>query len=166
METSSSHTSEERRFPKSNNVLHDNEVMVSVGGASCLPNQVNGEEDENTIEVTIQVHANKYESMKKPQTSNKSMKTRSCSDDSIHIETLDHGENKTGNPDETDKISVVQETNSTASSQKIKCTTKEKIEKNIRSYKSTKEHKSIIKALVIIGIYLSFTLILVVINIV
>jgi hypothetical protein len=161
--TSSSHTSEERRFPKSSNVLHDDEATASVGGASCLPNQVNNEEDGNAIEVTIQVHANKNESIKNHQTSSKAMQTRNCSDHLTRIETLEHGANKIDNPDETDNISALQETISTVSSQEIKSTTKEKIGKNIHSYKSTEEHKSIIKALVISGIYLSFVLILVVI---
>ena len=158
--TSSSRTSEERQFPKSSNVLHDIQVMTSVVGASCLPNQVNVEEDGQVIEDAIHVHANKVESIKISETSSTLVKTRSCSEHSTRIETLEHGKNKIDDADDIDTISVLQDPISTVSSQKTNSTTKEKITKNIDSYKSTKEHQSIMKALAISGFYLSFLLLL------
>ena len=157
MGTSSPHTREEVLFPKSSRVLQDNELMLSVGGASCLPNQVNDEEDGNVFQVPIQVHLHNVDFTKNPQTSNKSVNTRKCRADSVQIESLQCSEN---NIENADKISVLQDSISTISSKNNEPTTTEKIGKNMHSYKSTKEHRSIVKALVISGCYLSVLLIL------
>ena len=111
--TASSHLSERRNFPESNNVSGNIQEMLSVEGACCLPNQINDEEDEKIIDVTVQVRVDKNDPTKTLRTGSKSGTIKSYGDHSTRIEALEYGENKTDNIDKSDKISVIEETIST-----------------------------------------------------